>query len=66
MSRDKKYSPEQIVSLPRQIEMQIANRMTHAVACRKFASHEQSTQTPKPTISDVRRTSRFHEIVGGN
>jgi transposase-like protein len=42
MGRAKKYSPEQIVSLLRQIEVGIANGKTHPVACREAGITEQT------------------------
>jgi transposase-like protein len=42
MGRAKKYSPEQIVNLLRQIEVSIANGNTHPVACRKSGITEQT------------------------
>ena len=38
MDREKKYRQEQIVNLLRQIEVAIANRKTHPVACREVGS----------------------------
>jgi transposase-like protein len=42
MGRAKKYSPEQIVNLLRQIEVGIANGKTHPVACREAGITEQT------------------------
>jgi len=42
MGRAKKYSPEQIVNLLRQIEVGIANGKTHLVACREVGITEQT------------------------
>ena len=42
MGRAKKYSPEQIVNLLRQIEVTIANGKTHPVACREAGITEQT------------------------
>jgi transposase-like protein len=42
MGRAKKYGPEQIVNLLRQIEVGIANGKTHPVACREAGITEQT------------------------
>jgi len=42
MGRAKKYSPEQIVNLLRQIEVGIANGKTHPVSCREVGITEQT------------------------
>ena len=41
MARGKKHSPEQIVSLLRQIEVAVANGKTTGLACKKAAITEQ-------------------------
>ena len=42
MGRAKKYSPEQIVNMLRQIEVGVANGKTHPVACREAGITEQT------------------------
>lgn len=42
MSKGKKHSPEQIVSILRQIEVASANGKTHPVACREAGITEQT------------------------
>ncbi len=42
MGRGKKHTPEQIVSLLRQIEVAVANGKTTPVACREVAITEQT------------------------
>ena len=42
MGRAKKYSPEQIVNLLRQIEVGIAIGKTHPMACREIGTTEQT------------------------
>jgi putative transposase len=42
MGKAKKYTPEQIVNMLRQIEVGIANGKTHPIACREVVSTEQS------------------------
>jgi len=42
MGRAKKYDPEQIVNLLRQIEVAITNGKTHPVACREVGITEQT------------------------
>ena len=42
MSKGKKHTPEQIVSLLRQIEVAVANGKTTPVACREYGITEQT------------------------
>ena len=42
MAKGKKHSPEQIVSILRQIEVASANGKTHPVACRESGITEQT------------------------
>jgi hypothetical protein len=48
MAKGKKHTPEQIVSLLRQIEVAVANGKTTAIACRKAGSPS------RPPIDDAR------------
>ena len=42
MAQRKKYTPEQIVNMLRQIEVGIANGKTHSIACREVGITEQT------------------------
>jgi transposase-like protein len=42
MGKAKKYTPEQIVNMLRQIEVGISNGKTHPMACREVGISEQS------------------------
>ena len=42
MGKAKKYTPEQIVNMLRQIEVGIANGKTHSIACREVGITEQT------------------------
>jgi hypothetical protein len=49
MSRGKRYQPEQVVNLLRQIEVAVANGKTTAQACKEAEIVEQTYYWPLPT-----------------
>ena len=68
MGKAKKHTPEQIVNMLRQIEVGIANGMTHPIACREVGITEQTYYRWRKEYGGLKvdQTKRLKELEQEN